>query len=64
MIVYTLPDCPNCARLKEALTERCIPFEEKPLDDPESLTDMRVNGCFTNEAPVLKIGDVYLKVIA
>lgn len=59
-IVYTLEVCPNCILLKEALTELNIDYEERDMQSAESITDMRVEGYFGFEAPVLCIdGDKF-----
>ncbi|MCP1662371.1 MAG: glutaredoxin family protein [Methanocalculus sp. MSAO_Arc1] len=60
IIVYSLEVCPNCEILKQYLQNNTIPYRERALDDPEVLTDLRMNGVFVMEAPVLQIGDRYL----
>jgi len=60
IIVYSLEVCPNCEILKKYLQNNTIPYRERALDDPEVLTDLRMNGIFVMEAPVLQIGDRYL----
>lgn len=54
LVVYTLEYCPNCELLKEFLTRNHIPFNEKDMSTAESLTELRINGVFVNEAPVLR----------
>lgn len=54
-ILYTLEVCPNCLLLKEALTDLGIDYIEKDMQNAESITDMRVEGYFGMEAPVLCI---------
>jgi len=56
-IVYTLEVCPNCMKLKEALTKAGIEYDERDMQSAESITEMRINGCFAMEAPVLQIGE-------
>ncbi|TAJ44935.1 glutaredoxin family protein [Methanofollis fontis] len=56
-IVYTLEFCPNCELLKEYLKEKGYRYEEADMSSAESLTEMRMNGVFVNEAPVLRWGD-------
>lgn len=56
-IVYSLEVCPNCMKLKEALTQAGICYDERDMQSAESITEMRVNGCFAMEAPVLQIGE-------
>ncbi|HUU75562.1 MAG TPA: glutaredoxin family protein [Methanoregulaceae archaeon] len=54
VIIYTLEFCPNCELLKEYLKNQEIPFSEQDMSSAESLTDLRVNGVFVQEAPVLR----------
>ncbi|MDD4253906.1 MAG: glutaredoxin family protein [Methanofollis sp.] len=56
-IVYTLECCPHCELLKDYLTARGYPFVEEDMSSAESLTELRVNGVFVNEAPVLRCGE-------
>lgn len=60
LIVYTLEFCPNCELLKEFLSGSGIPYAERDLSSAESLTELRVNGVFVNEAPVLQNDDRFL----
>ena len=60
LIVYTLESCPNCDKLKGFLKTKGISYQERDLSTPESLTELRVNGVFVNEAPVLQNGDDFL----
>ena len=48
--------CPNCERLKEILKGLQIEFVERDLETKESIIDLRVLGCFPQEAPVLRFG--------
>lgn len=57
LIVYTLEFCPNCDLLKGFLKKAGHSYTERDLTTPESLTELRVNGVFVNEAPVLQKGD-------
>ncbi len=60
LIVYTLEHCPNCELLKGFLKTVGYPFTERDLSTAESLTELRMNGVFVNEAPVLqKSSDFY-----
>ncbi|MDD1720021.1 MAG: glutaredoxin family protein [Methanoregulaceae archaeon] len=54
VIVYTLKNCPNCEALKEFLNGRGVPYQEQDMSSATSLTELRVNGIFVNEAPVLR----------
>jgi glutaredoxin len=60
LIIYTLECCPNCEALKEYLETNKIAFTVKDMGSAESLTELRVNGVFVNEAPVLKSGSEFL----
>jgi hypothetical protein len=57
LIVYTLEHCPNCDLLKGFLKKDGQNYSERDLSSPESLTELRVNGVFVNEAPVLQRGE-------
>lgn len=59
IIVYSLEVCPNCEILKQYLHDNTIPYMERSLEDPEALTDLRMNGVFVMEAPVLQVGERY-----
>lgn len=60
LIIYTLQYCPNCETLKEYLITEGITCEERDMSSAESLTDLRVNGVFVSEAPVLRAGSSFL----
>jgi glutaredoxin len=57
LIVYSLENCPHCELLKEFLKKGGYPFVERDLSTAESLTELRVNGVFVSEAPVLQRND-------
>lgn len=57
LIVYTLEHCPNCEQLKGFLKKSGLKYSERDLSSAESLTELRVNGVFVNEAPVLQKQD-------
>jgi hypothetical protein len=60
LIVYTLEHCPNCEILKTFLKKGGYCFIEQDLSTAESLTELRINGIFVHEAPVLqKSSDFY-----
>lgn len=54
--IYTMKNCPNCDKLKATLKGLGIEFEEKDLETKDSIIDLRVLGCFPQEAPVLRFG--------
>jgi glutaredoxin len=58
-IVYTLEFCPHCDTLKGFLHEEGCTYVERDLSTAESLTELRLNGVFVNEAPVLQAGDEF-----
>lgn len=60
LTVYTLEFCPHCDLLKAYLKEKGAPYSEEDMSSAESLTELRVNGVFVNEAPVLRKGDSFL----
>lgn len=51
-----MENCPNCDTLKSTLKEHGIDFEERNLETKEAIIDLRVLGCFPQEAPVLQFG--------
>jgi glutaredoxin len=56
IIVYTMENCPNCERLKATLKGLNILYEEKDLETKEAIIELRYQGCFPEEAPVLQCG--------
>jgi glutaredoxin len=60
LTVYTLENCPNCELLKGFLKGKGIKFREEDMSSAASLTELRVNGVFAMEAPVLRQGDTFL----
>ena len=60
VIVYRLEFCPNCELLKAYLNERGVAFAAEDMSSAAALTELRVNGVFASEAPVLRKGDTFL----
>jgi glutaredoxin len=60
LIIYTLEHCPNCELLKTYLKEKEAAFVEEDMSTAESLTELRLNGVFVNEAPVLRKDEIFL----
>jgi len=60
LTVYTLENCPNCEILKDFLKKKGIKFEEEDMSSAASLTELRVNGVFAMEAPVLRRETTFL----
>lgn len=54
IIVYTLEFCPHCEELKAYLKKNNVFFSEYDMSTAESLTELRINGIFVNEAPVIQ----------
>jgi glutaredoxin len=59
LIVYTLETCPHCEMLKKAIKMGGYKYSERDLSTAEALTELRVNGVFVNEAPVLQRGEEF-----
>ena len=57
--VYTLPNCPNCMRLKDALNMHKISYVIVPMDSAEGIAELRYGGCFAMMAPVLQVNDTF-----
>ncbi len=57
--VYTTSVCPRCKALKRFLTEQNVSFSEGSLEEPEAVVELRINGVFVMEAPVLQVGESY-----
>ena len=55
--IYCLDCCPNCEEAKRLLKLAGKEFMVRPMDSPDSITEMRVNGYFGIEAPVIQVGD-------
>ena len=60
LILYTLENCPNCEMLKSFLDSRKVRYSERDMSSAESLTELRVNGVFAMEAPVLRSDETFL----
>ncbi len=60
IVLYTLPVCPNCQALKQALMHYSISFDEEDLDSPKVRTALLMHGVFTTTAPVLQVKDTFL----
>lgn len=60
LTVYSLENCPNCELLKDFLQEKGILFQEENMAAAAPLTELRIHGVFVREAPVLRIGEVFL----
>jgi glutaredoxin len=59
LIVYSLETCPHCEMLKKALKKGGYTYSERDLSTAEALTELRINGVFVNEAPVLQRGEEF-----
>jgi glutaredoxin len=54
IFVYTLETCPNCEILKLYLDTMGAAYEIRDMMSAEALTELRINGVFVREAPVLQ----------
>lgn len=59
-IVYTLEFCPRCEILKDFLSAHQISYAVADMSSAKALTELRVNGVFVQEAPVLQAGKKFL----
>jgi glutaredoxin len=55
--VYSTEVCPKCNRLKQYMNSLEIPFIKLDMQSPEGQTELRFNGIFVLEAPVLQINE-------
>lgn len=51
--IFTMEVCPNCEMLKAALNQKEIKYKELAADTAEGITEMKFNGCFAMEMPVV-----------
>jgi len=59
VILYSLPNCPNCMRLKDALNMAKVKYKTFMMDSAEGIAELRYGGCFAMMAPVLQINDTF-----
>ena len=59
-ILYTLEFCPHCEILKDFLSAHQIPYVVADMSSARALTELRLNGVFVQEAPVLQAGKKFL----
>ena len=55
LIVYSKEKHLQCEELKDALNEVGVHYHEVDIRNPEAITELRKNGCFALEPPVLKV---------
>lgn len=55
LIIYSKEKNPHCEKLKDALKKLGIPYHEIDIRNPEAITELRKNGCFILEPPVLQV---------
>jgi arsenate reductase-like glutaredoxin family protein len=55
LIVYSKEKNPRCEELKHALKEEGIAYQEIDIRKPEAISELRKNGCFALEPPVLQV---------
>lgn len=54
-VIYSSENCPNCEKLKTLFDLKNVEYSVKDIQERESLVEMRCNGVFPREAPVLYI---------
>jgi len=55
LIVYSREKHLQCEELKDALKEAGARYHEVDIRNPEAITELRKNGCFALEPPVLQV---------
>jgi glutaredoxin len=55
LIVYSKEKHLQCEELKDALNEVGVHYHEVDIRNPEAITELRKNGCFALEPPVLQV---------
>lgn len=55
--VFSTEVCPKCLKLKRLLNEYGVGYKEERMDTTENIAELRFNGVFTNNAPVLSVGE-------
>jgi glutaredoxin len=56
IVVYTTTGCPRCNTLKEWLKNRKDEFEEKDLDDIDTMAELVMRNEVVLSAPVIEVG--------
>ncbi|MEA2035664.1 MAG: glutaredoxin family protein [Euryarchaeota archaeon] len=59
--VYTLENCPNCEILKKYLDDIGAAYNVLDMSDAKALTELRINGIFAREGPVLQVEKKFLE---
>ena len=59
IIIYSLENCPRCEEIKGKLSASGYEYVERDMSTAENLTELRVNGCFAQEAPVVRIDECF-----
>ena len=57
--VYSLPVCPNCDNLKLKLKNNNIKFNEKNLEEDDTILELLMDSVTIVEAPIIKIKNKY-----
>lgn len=55
LIVYSTDKHIQCEELKDALNEAGARYHEVDIRNPEAIRELRNNGCFALEPPVLQV---------
>ena len=59
VVVYSLPNCPYCILLKDALNMAKVKYKTIMVDCAEGIAELRYGGCFAMMAPVLQVNDTF-----
>jgi len=55
LIIYSKEKHPQCEELIEALKEEGVHYQEVDIHNPAAITELRKNGCFALEPPVIQV---------
>lgn len=58
IIIYGADNCPKCNELKKWMDEQKIPYDYREVD-ADIVTELRVDGVFERELPILKVVNRY-----
>ena len=58
--LYTKENCPNCKMIEKQLIASNKSFDEKSLDNEDTLVELITEGALLKSAPILKINDKFI----
>jgi hypothetical protein len=62
LIVYSSEKNRLCEELKGALNEQGIKYKEISIQNPDAISTLRNNGCFSMEPPVIQVNSGQMKM--